>query len=80
MMQPTMKKQIVTAKTMASDKIMMDSVRLVDEPDVFQPAGRTESSWSDCMVVVVSTARTEDVEQHWKNTSSKSFDNDGGKN
>ena len=64
MIQPTMKKQIVTAKTMASDKMMMDSVRLVDEPDVFQPAGRTESSWSDCMVVVVSTARTEDVEQH----------------
>jgi hypothetical protein len=44
MIQPIMKTHIDTAKTMASDKIMIESVRLVVWVVEFQPAGRTESS------------------------------------
>jgi len=72
MIQPTIKKQIETAKTMASDNIMIESVSLVDEVDEVQPAGRTESSCSDCAVetgaevCAVWTTMSGDAEQHYR--------------
>jgi hypothetical protein len=43
-----MKRQIETAKTMASESMMIESVRLLWEL-VDQPAGRTESNWVEAV-------------------------------
>ena len=62
-----MKTQIDTAKIIASDKMIMDSVRSLSELVGFQPAGRTESRRLICEAVagaVDCDAMTEDVEKY----------------
>jgi hypothetical protein len=65
-----MKMQIETARTMASERMMMESVRLVEDV-VDQPAGRMESTWVETVGIRIevdcvssSTVRSGDGAQH----------------
>jgi hypothetical protein len=69
-MQPMMKTQIETARTMASERMIMESVRLVWDV-VDQPAGRMESTCAETVGTETgvdnassSTVRSEEGAQH----------------
>lgn len=69
-MQPMMKPQIETARTMASESMIMESVRLLWDV-VVQPAGRMESTCTETVGTETgvdnassSTVRSEEGSQH----------------